>query len=62
MSEPITDYSVFDLNGPAHKQAEEEFRRDLANRMLKQMGLPELTRSHTEQANDRGEQLTQSRE
>ena len=47
----MTDYSAFDLDGPAHKQATEETRAAIADGLLAKMGL-----SHSEQ-NGRGETI-----
>lgn len=45
----ITDYSAFDLDGPAHKANNNRIRDALADGLLKAMGLPALGSSQTEQ-------------
>lgn len=44
------DYSDFDLDGPAHRQADERFKDALADGLLKAMGLPGLACSQYEQS------------
>lgn len=39
-------YEDFDLDGPAHKEADERFREELADALLKAMGLPGLERHY----------------
>jgi hypothetical protein len=43
MSETITDYSDFDLNGPAHKAEDERIKDALVDGLLKAMGYNALS-------------------